>query len=674
MINENIQIIKGIGPKKAELLKSVGITTPGELLHYFPSRYDFYCYYKNISDINENTKAVFYIIYDGTAVKKYSPKIGYYVRWQVMLNGKALSFIWFNQPYIINSLVKEKKYCVKCEITYKGKFAEAVNPHFSLKQEYNQSILQPVYRVPAGISSTEIAGFIEIAFNLCRNEIDDYIPRDIAEKYGIMCLNDAIEGVHFPKNEENGILAMQRFIFEEFFMFCMRQRQLRSKRVQNGSRIEFDKDKITSFMYSLPYSLTNAQKKAIYDIAEDMMSNEPMNRIVQGDVGSGKTIVAFAACLMAKFGGKQAIIMAPTEVLARQHKESFEKIFGNTGIKSDILAGSLKANEKEYVKKAFSNGDIDVLIGTHAVLEDNVESDNVGLVITDEQHRFGVRQRFNLKMKGKPVNMLVLTATPIPRTLSMTIYGDLDVSVIDELPPGRIPVKTYALDSSMHDRIYRFIVNEVKAGRQAYIICPLVEDEEKISVKTYYDKLSSNELKEVRTAMLYGSMKPQEKDSIMKAFAEGKIDVIISTTVIEVGINVPNATVIVVENAEKFGLAQLHQLRGRVGRGKYKSYCVLMSDSKSETAKARLKTLVRTTNGFEIAEEDMRLRGAGEYFGLRQHGQQQFKLGELPRDAILFAKAASAADFVEKHKTDYIEFYSKIRQAADLLNDDIVFN
>ena len=674
--NENITKLKGIGPGNEKLLNSIGISTVGELLHYFPKVYDFYKYYENPEYISESGKCIFYVTYDGGAVRKYSPQTGYYVKWQYKEGRKNITFTWFNQPYIINSLEKGKRYCVKCDIDCKNSLLTSVNPRFDGKYECNESVMEPLYKLPKGISAARFSGFVKNALIQAENSFNDYIPEKLRLKYDILPLCEALVQVHCPANEEQAINGMKRFIFEEFFMFCVRKSVNKRQAFRGSAAIKCDWDAMEKFFAKLPYKLTDAQLKAVNDVIHDLESDKPMNRIIQGDVGSGKTAVAFSACLAAKSGGVQSIIMAPTEVLANQHMKSFEELFKEYDIKAGLLTGSMTKKAKNELKKDFFEGKTDVLIGTQAVLEEDVVSDNVGLVITDEQHRFGVRQRLGLKNKGKPINMLLLTATPIPRTLSLVIYSDLDVSVIDQMPEGRIPVKTYCRKSKARGNVYAFAVNEIASGHRLYVICPAVEDEDenKASVKTLYDSLSKNELKNVRCAMLYGGMRPKDKDEIMSKFASGQIDALISTTVVEVGVNVPEATVMIVENAEKFGLAQLHQLRGRVGRGREKSYCILISDSESETAKARLAMLEHTNDGFEIAREDMRLRGQGEYFGLRQHGEQQFRLGELPRDVLLFAKASDAAEFVCENKDIYSEFYKYITDKANILNDNIVFN
>lgn len=674
---DSISVLKGIGTKKAEAFSACGIETISQLLEYYPVRYEYYRYCNSPDEIRESGKTVFYAVYNGTATKQYAKNVGMFVRWRIKTQSRDVLLTWFNQPYITNALEKGKRYCIKCNLELKNGIWQSVNPKFSSTAEYEEGIIEPVYKNIQGIGTSELRKFIKAAIDYVNDEdIGDIIPNDIRKMYSVPNYIESLKSIHLPKNEKDCITGNKRLIFEEFYMFKLRQKLSQANRCDENAMIDFDINCIENFKSNLSYTLTSAQEKAISDIARDLKSERPMNRIIQGDVGSGKTAVAFAACFMAKNAGFQSIIMVPTEVLARQHDESFKKTFSGTDINSALLVGNMKQSEKRLIISDFASGKIDVLIGTHAVLEDNVESANVGLVITDEQHRFGVKQRLNLKNKGRPVNMLVLTATPIPRTLSMVIYGDLDVSVIDMLPPGRIPVKTYAVNGTMRERIYKFAVKQVKAGRQAYIVCPLIDDddESKASVKKYFTNLSDNELKEVKTGMLYGAMKPSEKDEVMNAFAMRKIDVLISTTVIEVGINVPNATLMVIEDAEKFGLAQLHQLRGRVGRGKEQSYCVLISDSEGKTAKERLSALVKTTDGFKIAEEDMKLRGQGEYFGLRQHGNNQFKYGELPRDTVIFAQASDAVEYVARNSEKYAEFYKKAYEKAKRLNEETVFN
>lgn len=673
---DQVSVLKGVGTKKAQAFADCNIYTVGDLLEYYPSRYEYYNFFNSPDRIDQGGNVVFYAVYNGGATRQYAKNIGMFVRWRIKTSSRDVLLTWFNQPYIVNSLEKGKLYCIKCHLELKNGIWQTVNPKFSSTADHTHGVLEPVYKNIQGIGQLELIKFIKNAIEYVGNDPDDIIPYDIRIKYLIPGYTESLKSIHIPKNEEDCIKGNRRLIFEEFYMFRLRQMLSADKRDVGDASVDVDELCLESFKSLLPYKLTSAQDKAVCDIARDMKSKRPMNRIVQGDVGSGKTAVAFAACLMARSAGMQSIIMVPTEVLARQHEESFKKIFKNINISEALLVGNMKQKEKKQAIQDFCDGRTDVLIGTHAVLEDSVVSEKVGLVITDEQHRFGVKQRLSLKNKGRPVNMLVLTATPIPRTLSMVIYGDLDVSLIDEMPPDRIPVKTYAVNGVMRERIYKFVVKQVKSGRQAYIVCPLIDDddENKASVKKYFTQLSENELKEVKTGMLYGSMKPDEKEKVMNAFAKGEIDVMISTTVIEVGINVPNATVMVIEDAEKFGLAQLHQLRGRVGRGKEQSYCVLISDSEGQTARERLSALVRTNDGYKIAEEDMKLRGQGEYFGLRQHGNGQFRFGELPRDSELFVQACDAVEYVKTNNDKYSDFYKKICDKAKRLNDEIVFN
>lgn len=674
---ESINVLKGVGIKKSQAFAVYGINTILQLLEYYPVRYEYYRFYNSPDEIIDGGKTVFYVVYNGTATRQYAKNVGLFVRWRIRSPKRDILLTWFNQPYIASTLEKGKNYCVKCDLELKNGIWQAVNPKFSSTAKYKDGIMEPVYKSIHGIGAEELRKFIKEAIEYVDDgDVKDTIPDDIRKKYSVPGYIESLKSIHLPKSEDDCIIGNKRLIFEEFYMFKLRQKLSQVKMSDKDATVDFDEMCIENFKSKLTYTLTSAQEKAISDIAMDLKDKKPMNRIVQGDVGSGKTVVAFAACLMAKNAGFQSIIMVPTEVLARQHEESFKKTFFEENINSALLVGNMKQADKRKTAQSFALGEIDVLIGTHAVLEDNIVSENVGLVITDEQHRFGVKQRLNLKNKGRPVNMLVLTATPIPRTLSMVIYGDLDISVIDQMPPDRIPIKTYAVNGSMRERIYKFVVKQVKSGRQAYIVCPLIDDddESKASVKKYFNNLSENELKDVNTGMLYGAMKPYEKDAVMNDFAMGKTDVLISTTVIEVGINVPNATVMVIEDAEKFGLAQLHQLRGRVGRGSVQSYCVLISDSEGKIAKERLSALVKTTDGFKIAEDDMKLRGQGEYFGLRQHGNSQFKYGELPRDTVIFAQASDAVEYVAQNADKYDEFYKNAYEKAKRLNEEIVFN
>ena len=676
-INDSISVIKGVGEKKAQAFASVGINTVRDVVEYYPTRYEYYRYYDSPALIFEKGNVIFYAMYDGTATRQYAKTVGMFIRWRIKTGTTDVMLTWFNQPYILNALQKGKRYCIKCSVEYKKGIWQAVNPKFSSTEEHNKSVLEPIYRSIKGIGQSELQKFIRLGIeHIGDGQECDTLPKMIRERYEVQGYVESLKSVHFPTGEDECIRGNKRLIFEEFFEFRMRQMLSAARRDEGNAAVEVSDNAVAEYESMLPYKLTNAQKKAMDDVLRDLKKQKPMNRMIQGDVGSGKTAVAFAGCWMAKSAGLQSIIMVPTEVLARQHLASFEKTFEGKSITARLLVGSMKQSEKRSVLEGYKNGTVDVLIGTHAVLEENVESENVGLVITDEQHRFGVKQRLNLKNKGKPVNMLVMTATPIPRTLSMVVYGDLDVSVIDELPPDRVPIRTYAVNGTMRERIYKFIVKQVKAGFQAYVICPLIEDEDenKASVKQYFTKLSQNELSEVKTGMLFGSMKANQKDEVMSAFANGEIDVLISTTVIEVGVNVPNATVIVIEDAEKFGLAQLHQLRGRVGRGKEQSHCILISDSNGEMAKERLSSLVKTTDGFEIASFDMKLRGQGEYFGLRQHGKEQFRFGDLMRDMEIFTLAADAVEFVKAHRDELGDFYQTAYDRAKKLNEEIVFN
>ena len=469
--------------------------------------------------------------------------------------------------------------------------------------------------------------------------------------------------------------ARRRLVFEELFYIKMALSLMREKNQmeQQGLVFKWDHSKLENFINNLPFSLTNAQKKVIDEVLQDLKSGKLMNRLIQGDVGSGKTVVAALGMYCAVLSGYQSVMMVPTEILARQHLSSLKNLFSNTDVKVECLVGGMKNSEKEDVKSRLTSGDIDILVGTHAVIEDDVIFNRLGLVITDEQHRFGVRQRAALKDKGQFPHMMVMSATPIPRTLALMLYGDLDVSVIDELPPGRKPIKTYHVPSSMKSRVLEFIRRQVAEGRQAYMVCPLVEESEVIdsqSAVELFESLRNGELADMRLGLLHGRMKPHEKEQTMEAFANGQIDVLISTTVIEVGVNVPNATLMVIENAERFGLAQLHQLRGRVGRGDHQAYCILIADVKTTEVRERMKIMTKSNNGFEIAEKDLQLRGPGDFLGVKQHGLPEFKIANLLRDMEILKEVDYAVKRILQSRDDP-QYQSLMEYTVKKFNEQI---
>jgi len=506
----------------------------------------------------------------------------------------------------------------------------------------------PVYHLTEGLSQKFMRGIIKQALDGVENRSKEFINSELRKQYSLCERNFAIDNIHFPESHEGFFMARKRLVFEEFFLletalFALKNK---NKTTKNGKKFKNVKC-ADEFVSSLPYSLTNAQLRVIEDIKKDVAGKKIMNRLIQGDVGSGKTAVAMAAAFMAVRSGYQCALMAPTEVLSRQHYENFKKAFESFGINVVLLTGSLTAKQKRETYASIKNGKADIVIGTSAVIQDGVEFRSLALVITDEQHRFGVDQRGVLFDKGDDPHVLVMTATPIPRTLALILYGDLDVSIIDELPPGRQRIDTRAVDSRYHERIYNFIKKHVAEGRQAYIICPMVEEgeeEERKAAVNYAEELKKGPLKELRVGCLHGKMKPKEKQQIMEKFANGETDVLVSTTVIEVGIDVANANIIVIENAERFGLAQLHQLRGRVGRGKHESFCILITDSKTDIAKKRMDIMVKSADGFVISEKDLEIRGPGEFFGTRQAGVPELKIANIFSDMDVLKEAQKAAE------------------------------
>ncbi len=554
-------------------------------------------------------------------------------------------------------LKKMKNIFLREYIKKSGYRREVSSPEFEKagtdKEILGGGRIVPVYPLTSGISQKVLRSLIKTTLDAVKTQLPEFLPLDMRKKYMLCERNFAISNIHFPENDESFFIARKRLVFEELFVLQTALFILKGTAKRNDGIVFKTKGISEESEKAFGFGFTKAQKKVIAEICSDVSKGIPMNRLIQGDVGSGKTAVAMTAALMAVKNGYQAALMAPTEVLASQHYESFKEFFDKFGIKVCLLKGSLKKKEKEAVKELISTGEADVIVGTHAIIQEDVEFKKLGLVITDEQHRFGVKQRNVLSEKGINAHVMVMTATPIPRTLALILYGDLDVSVIDELPPGRQHIDTFAVNSSYHQRAYGFIRKEVENGRQAYMVCPMIEENDAIEAKSVMqmiDEVSQTDFKGLSVAVLHGKMKADEKERIMKDFAENKIQILISTTVIEVGINVPNATIMLIENAERFGLSQLHQLRGRVGRGKYQSYCILVTDSKSEVTKERMKVMKKTNDGFEISETDLKLRGPGEFFGTRQHGVPQLKIANLYKDADILSQAQAAAKELNRNE------------------------
>ncbi len=645
LMEKKIQYIKGVGEQRAKLFRSLGVETVFDMLYFFPRDYEDRSRIVPIAQCREGDTVC---IRAKAEVNPREQRIRRNIslfRCAVSDATGALPVLIFNQKYMAAKLERGKEYLLYGKITRSGYEKQmTVSEIEAVEQEgtFCGRIL-PKYNLVSGLSRKVCVSIIRNCLNQTEGKLEDIFSAEFREAYQLCEINFALEQIHFPKDEHHLALAKRRFAFEELFLLSTGLRLLRGNRQSLITEPFGGADTVEQFTNTLPYRLTDAQSRVVSEILEDLKQPRVMNRLVQGDVGSGKTVVSACAVFAAAKSGFQSVMMAPTEILARQHFESFQKFFAPfSEIDCVLLTGKMKKKEKtEALQKAADGAAL--VIGTHAVLSEELKMPRLGLVITDEQHRFGVRQRAALS-HGKDVNMLVMTATPIPRTLALTLYGDLDLSVIDGLPPGRQVIETYGVGEQMHDRIYRFLKKELDGGRQAYIICPLVDPSDMMeaqAVTEYAQKLQTGELLGYRVGFLHGKLK--EKDTVMEQFASGELQVLISTTVVEVGVNVPNATVMIVENAERFGLSQLHQLRGRVGRGDKQSYCILICRSNSEIANERMKMMCSTNDGFLLAQKDMELRGIGEFFGTRQHGVPELKVANLFTDTALVQLAAEAS-------------------------------
>lgn len=652
-LDSPVSELKGIGESRAKYLKKINIETIGDIISHYPRDYEDRTKVTPIALLNLDEDAVI------VAAAKEEPKNTFFggmtiTKVRVFDGSGGVTLVWYNQPYAKNNIKPLVKYAFIGKLSIKNNGREIISPEVEKLDKngnWNGGII-PIYPLCAGLSQKVFRKTVLDAFNVIGSKVNEFLPLEMRKKYKLAEKSFAIRNIHFPENEKNCELARERLVFEELFMLQTSLLRLKAEGVNNKHGNVMQNNDMTPFFNILPFNFTDAQNKVFKEITSDMENSKVMSRLVQGDVGSGKTAVAMAAAYKAVINGFQAIMMAPTEVLASQHFESFINIFEPLGINVILLTGGLKAKEKRETLEKIEKGEADIIVGTHAVIQEKVEFKNVGLVITDEQHRFGVKQRQTLSDKGNNPHVLVMTATPIPRTLALILYGDLDISIIDSLPPGRQQIDTFAVNTGYRERIYKFIDKAIENGRQAYIICAMVDENEKIeaeSVIEYSNNLKNTILGNRRIAVIHGKMKSVEKDSVLKDFANGNIDILVATTVIEVGINVPNATIMVVENAERFGLAQLHQLRGRVGRGSEKSYCILISDNKSQITKQRLKTMTSTTDGFKISEMDLKLRGPGEFFGTRQHGLPNLKIANLYRDMEVLKMAQKAAQDILKN-------------------------
>ncbi|MBQ7202868.1 MAG: ATP-dependent DNA helicase RecG [Eubacterium sp.] len=630
-LNEvNIQYIKGVGEKRARLFNKLGIYSVGDLLCYYPRKYQDWS--KSVSALEAPEGEVVAIRATMiTPVQEAKIRKGMTLYKCNFSDGETVIHVTiFNNKYLAQALRTYEEYILFGKVDKSFTSASMSSPQIE-KFDIADSI-HPIYGATESLNSKAIAKVVKsVLDNL--GELGETLPEEVKQKYNLCSLDFATRQVHFPSDVKNIEIARKRLIFEELLMLQIGLLKLRDKKeTKNETRLTGDY--FSEFEGLLSFELTRAQKRAINECLDDMKGSTTMNRLVQGDVGSGKTAVAGAVVFSTVKCGYQAAMMAPTEILATQHYESFKKLFKDCDIRLELLTGSTKAAEKRRIKAALMDGEIDFIIGTHALIQNDVEFKDLALVVTDEQHRFGVEQRASLAMKGTSPHLLVMSATPIPRTLGLIIYGDLDISILDELPPGRQEIRTDVVDSTFHTRIYNFIKKAVDDGKQAYIVCPLVDEGESelISAKEYAEKLQTEVFKDYNLGLLHGKMKAKEKDAVMSAFARGDVQILVSTTVIEVGVDVPNATIMLIENAERFGLSALHQLRGRVGRGKDKSYCILVSDSKSDSSAERLQVMKSTNNGFKIADYDLKTRGPGDFFGKRQHGLPNLIIADMLED------------------------------------------
>ena len=658
--------LKGIGEKTEKLFYKAGVEKVNDLLRYYPRYYDVFEEPVLIRDLEcDRTQAI-----KGTVVREVSVKrvrnlqvVTGYLRDE---RGDAIKATWFNSPYLKGKLT------IGSTFIFRG-FVKENYSNFSIEQpkifgiaEYNKKKgeMQPVYPLVSGLTNNMVQKAVKQALKLV--ETEEFLPEKIRNKYGLEGLQQAIEHIHYPTDKNQLYSARKRLIFDEFFMFIYNIRNLKDKNTEIHNRhILVEPKEVKTLINNLPYELTNAQKRTWEEIKRDISSTKVMNRLIQGDVGSGKTIIAFFALITAALNNGQGAMMAPTEVLARQHYDNLIELIKehNINVNLVVLVGSMTAKEKRDAYKVIESGDADIIIGTHALIQEKVNYNNLTLVVTDEQHRFGVRQREAISEKGEHPHIMVMSATPIPRTLAIIMYGDLDISVIDELPANRLPIANCVVGTDYRPNAYDFMTKQIAKGRQVYVICPTVEYSEAVegeNVIEYAEKLKRIMPVSVNIEFLHGRMKPAEKNEIMDRFANNQIQILVSTTVVEVGVNVPNATVMMVENAERFGLAQLHQLRGRVGRGKYQSYCIFINGSGKKEALERLNILCKSNDGFLIANEDLKLRGPVDFFGVRQSGDFEFRLGDIMNDANILKQASEAVELILNEEVEISDKQRKI--------------
>lgn len=645
---KDAKYIKGVGPNRVKQLNKLGIYNLEDVITYYPRGYEDRGKAKLIAELVDGEEALIEV----TCVSKMSEirirKNMAIYKLIVRDDSASCTLTWFNSFYL------KDKFKVGENYKFFGKVKRRINQIEMMSPVYddestskNTGKIIPIYPSTYELSQNVLRGIIENGLKEVGNDLKETLPEYLQKEYGVMDLNNAIHQIHFPNDFKEYERARKRLVFEELLIMQLALLNLKDKYTKDVDGIEFSKDvKMSVIIDALPFKLTNAQKRVLEEIELDMENKKMMNRLLQGDVGSGKTAVSMCAAYKAVKSGYQVAVMVPTAILAKQHYENFKKLLSNFDITCELLVSGITKKQKESILERLKNGEINIIIGTHALIEENVEFQKLGLVVTDEQHRFGVRQRGALNSKGENPDVLVMSATPIPRTLALILYGDLDISIIDELPPNRQKIETCAVTPSKEDRVNNFLKEQIKEGRQVYVVCPLVEESEEINAKSVleiFERYKNDTFKEFNVEYLHGKMKPKEKEQIMQDFKDKKIDILISTTVIEVGVDVPNASVMVIENAERFGLATLHQLRGRVGRGQYKSYCILKYKGNGEQTRERMKIMVETNDGFKVSEKDLEMRGSGEFFGTKQHGLPEFKIANLFEDMQILKAVQSLA-------------------------------
>ena len=663
-LNKEVQYIKNVGPNRVQLLHKLNIYTLKDLITYFPRNHEDRSVAKRIVDCEDGEMVLIKAKPITKVTEMKTRRVSVY-KLIVTDESGSMTITWFNQKYLKDIFKIGETYTFFGKIENKGGFWEMKSPVYEADGvDKNTGRIVPIYPLTYKLSQNMFRKIMEAGIEEVYGNLEENLPDYILDKYKLLDINEAYKNIHFPQSNSDFERAKDRLVFEELLALQLALFRLKEGQKFEEKGIKFDSNvKIQDVINILPFNLTNAQHRVLKEIDENMEKDTAMNRLLQGDVGSGKTVVSIIAAYKAVKSGYQVAIMAPTAILADQHLKNFTKILDPFGIKCELLVSSVTKKNKENIIKRLVNGEIDILIGTHALLEDNVIFKNLGFVVTDEQHRFGVKQRAKIVSKGNNPDVIVMSATPIPRTLALILYGDLDISIIDELPPNRKKIETFAVGKDFDERINIFVKKLINDGRQAYIVCPLVEDsdddENLKSVTTLAEKYKSEIFSEYKVEYLHGKMKPKEKDDIMQKFKDGQIDILISTTVIEVGVDVPNASIMIIENAERFGLAQLHQLRGRVGRGEYKSYCILKNEGHSKVCKERMKVMCQTNDGFVISEKDLELRGSGDFFGTAQHGIPELRIANLFEDML-------SLKLVQEIASNIISIDPKLEQEKNL--------